>query len=491
MTLVQKEVKNAYIWQWIDVTSLTLDKSSISLTSVWQTEQITATIVPAWTPITWSSSNTNIATVVQNSARLPSEYQEVEYIESTAWPYLKIWNYFNTSYIMEAKYQMPADGAITLWCNRWSRTPYRRYWLISNSSVTNVIAWWSSWTDLWTPWTAVHTIKIQGSTAYYDWVAYSISYSANLWINYWLWVFIYNNPSVPTSSGDCGKIFYVKISDSDSTPLYDLVPCYRKADWEIWMYDLVTNTFFTNQGTWTFTKWNDTLPPATVTCVTPWACTITASAFWVTADCEVTWPTSEYVLLSLGWDTNKYSELTLSWDSSIINNTTNWMWKVTATDHFWLHYKEFSQRIVWFEISMAPTYSGSSYEHVEFCIFTNGNEINSSNIRRPLNWFWFSQESKTYSWSATWKVGASQFVGWSAINFLNQNKSDSTTTWTWTGELINWVWNISVVLANGQSWSTTVTPDVANQNLYAIWFESGRWYTWTSGYFYSAKVKLA
>lgn len=293
---VQKEVKNAYIWQWIDVTSLTLDKSSISLTSVWQTEQITATIVPAWTPITWSSSNTNIATVS------------------------------------------------------------------------------SSWL---------------------------------------------------------------------------------------------------------------------VTCVTPWECTITASAFWVTADCRVTWPLSEYVLLSLGWDTNKYSELTLSWDSCVINNTTNWMWKVTTTDHFWLHYKEFSQRIVWFEISMAPTLSSSSYEHIEFCIFTNSSEINSSNVRRPLNWFWFSQESKTYSWSTTWKVSASQFVGWAATNFLNQNKSDSATTWTWTWELINWVWNISVVLANGQSWSATVTPDVANQNLYAIWFESGRWYTWTSGYFYSAKVKLA
>jgi hypothetical protein len=189
--------------------------------------------------------------------RLPSEYQEVEYIEASGWPYLIIWNYLNTSYIIEAKYQMPADGAITLWCNRWSRTPYHRYWLISNSSVTNVIVWWSSWTNLWTPWTAIHTIKIQGSTAYYDWVAYSVSYSANLWIDYWLWVFVYNNSAVPTSSGDYGKVFYVKISDSNETPLYDLVPCYRKSDDEIWMYDLVTNTFYTNEGTGTFTKWWD------------------------------------------------------------------------------------------------------------------------------------------------------------------------------------------------------------------------------------------
>lgn len=57
------ELKNAYIWEWVDVISLTLDKSSISLTTVWQTEQITATTVPAWATVTWSSSDTTVATV--------------------------------------------------------------------------------------------------------------------------------------------------------------------------------------------------------------------------------------------------------------------------------------------------------------------------------------------------------------------------------------------------------------------------------------------
>lgn len=37
----------------------------------------------------------------------------------------------------------------------------------------------------------------------------------------------------------------------------DLVPCYRKSDGEIGMYDLVSNTFFTNAGTGTFTKGAD------------------------------------------------------------------------------------------------------------------------------------------------------------------------------------------------------------------------------------------
>ena len=56
----------AYIGEfYIEPTSISLDKSSISLTTVWQTEQLTATILPADArqTVTWTSSNTSIATV--------------------------------------------------------------------------------------------------------------------------------------------------------------------------------------------------------------------------------------------------------------------------------------------------------------------------------------------------------------------------------------------------------------------------------------------
>ena len=50
----------------IHISWLALDKSSIALTTVWQTEQLTATITPEWaveTKVLWSSSDTSIATV--------------------------------------------------------------------------------------------------------------------------------------------------------------------------------------------------------------------------------------------------------------------------------------------------------------------------------------------------------------------------------------------------------------------------------------------
>lgn len=60
----ETELKNAYIWI-PNPTSIVLDKSSIILTTIWQTEQITATIEPTISDhsVTWSSDDTTVATV--------------------------------------------------------------------------------------------------------------------------------------------------------------------------------------------------------------------------------------------------------------------------------------------------------------------------------------------------------------------------------------------------------------------------------------------
>ena len=50
--------------------------------------------------------------------------------------------------------------------------------------------------------------------------------------------------------------YYVKIREWE-TMVRDLVPCYRRSDGAIGMYDKVNNVFYTNSWTWTFTKWPD------------------------------------------------------------------------------------------------------------------------------------------------------------------------------------------------------------------------------------------
>ena len=54
-----------------------------------------------------------------------------------------------------------------------------------------------------------------------------------------------------------GKIYYVKITDKETGKLVrNLIPCYRKSDEVIGMYDLVNDVFYTNKGTSNFTKGN-------------------------------------------------------------------------------------------------------------------------------------------------------------------------------------------------------------------------------------------
>lgn len=53
-----------------------------------------------------------------------------------------------------------------------------------------------------------------------------------------------------------GKIYSILL-EKDGTTLADLVPCYRKSDGEIGLFDIVSEQFFVNTGTGEFTKGAD------------------------------------------------------------------------------------------------------------------------------------------------------------------------------------------------------------------------------------------
>ena len=52
-------------------------------------------------------------------------------------------------------------------------------------------------------------------------------------------------------------VYYCKISNTWWTVLREFVPCYRKSDNVIGMYDLTNNQFYTNAWSWTFWKWDN------------------------------------------------------------------------------------------------------------------------------------------------------------------------------------------------------------------------------------------
>lgn len=67
-----------------------------------------------------------------------------------------------------------------------------------------------------------------------------------------LWLFRRRNGN----DGGASRIYNFEILNGENTKL-QLIPCYRKSDSEIGMYDTVSGTFYTNAGSSTFVKGDD------------------------------------------------------------------------------------------------------------------------------------------------------------------------------------------------------------------------------------------
>ena len=69
-------------------------------------------------------------------------------------------------------------------------------------------------------------------------------------------VFAAANPDSSVIRQSSIRLYALKISDGNSI-VGNFVPCYRKLDGEIGLFDLISKNFYTNDGTGTFTKGAD------------------------------------------------------------------------------------------------------------------------------------------------------------------------------------------------------------------------------------------
>lgn len=184
-----------------------------------------------------------------NQVRLPSEYQEVEYIQSSGTQWID-WlrlpvdfkftitaqfestnQYYNVYDTTEAR---PMLWVYTNWRFELNIDNMTAVWTIDNSKFITVVsdALWNT-NKLLVDWVqVVEWTKIS-----------SISKDTTLFHR-------------GASDGFKWKIKYVLI-EGTGWKIRELIPCYRVSDWTIWLYDLVEWKFYTNSWTWTFTKWAD------------------------------------------------------------------------------------------------------------------------------------------------------------------------------------------------------------------------------------------
>lgn len=195
--------------------------------------------------------------------RLPSEYQEVEYIENTGTQYIitdllfskelenpkiewgfmqiavpsgdnMIFGYWTNGSIYYEVYNSTALSYASIGKNHYDR--------ISNANLTKDMFIAGVMTK--------ETMYLNGysyATNAEDTIDQSVRPMA---------IFAWNSSSGRTYTNKGARIYYLRFFDGN-TKMADYVPCYRKSDGEIGMYDTVTKTFYTNSGADTFLKGAD------------------------------------------------------------------------------------------------------------------------------------------------------------------------------------------------------------------------------------------
>lgn len=168
---------------------------------------------------------------MMKSARLPSEYQEVEYIGTSVQTRLQ-------SFILTG-----VSGN-----NRLIELKYERTSTVSNGPIILTSYNSSNPSSIVAPWAAANGQTSGGGTTITP--ASSVIDTPNIYTiqfpatSYSIRIGGWSDTQWTAAS----RYYYVKVFDSN-TLIFDGVPCYRKSDHKTGLYDLVGQAFVPNSGT--------------------------------------------------------------------------------------------------------------------------------------------------------------------------------------------------------------------------------------------------
>lgn len=202
------------------------------------------------------SISSNGTILWQLKGGLPDEYQEVSYIQSNGSQYIDTG--ISGSVIGEYEIKLDALGS--------QAHSYEQYFAGDRSTASQTGKLYSTASNIVYQGFPTGSDIILGSISagaleikvtIQDGITsngvYKNAYSGANWGTLTFWVF---NSHSESSLGASMRLYYLKMY-SNSALVRDFIPCYRKADGVIGLYDLVSQTFFTNQGSGTFTKGGD------------------------------------------------------------------------------------------------------------------------------------------------------------------------------------------------------------------------------------------
>ena len=197
--------------------------------------------------------------------KLPDIYQQVEYIESTGTQYIDTGIKLNQDSKIITEIQLTNDGSQpnAMFGSRTSSTENNFECVSSSSSSVGIRIDFQSYETnrLTTQFNNEKNYILISKTLMQigEHTKRQISYTdfetpSNCYIFYVSGESIYGQKARM-------KLYNFKIYQNDVL-IKDFIPCYKKINNEIGLYDLVSNTFFTNAGTGTFNKGADTPTPS-------------------------------------------------------------------------------------------------------------------------------------------------------------------------------------------------------------------------------------
>lgn len=197
-------------------------------------------------------------------AILPSEYQQVEYIESTGSAYIDTGIIPNTNTKIDIQFETIQRGNFGIIFGGEETYKDNSFHLYNSSGVFD-IGFGSIATAFRTSIDYNSNIKytlimdkngfdVNGATGTFPEPTISTTYS--------IYLFAVHRETNVLENNAQKRIYYCKLYNN-GTLVRDMIPCYRVSDNVIGMYDLVSNTFFTNAGSGTFTKGANAPTPST------------------------------------------------------------------------------------------------------------------------------------------------------------------------------------------------------------------------------------
>lgn len=192
--------------------------------------------------------------------RLPDEYQEVEYVQSTGTQYI------NTGIVPNSSTRMVIDVAFndinTRARNGWGSSASAESFFFgvlgdNNYFLASVSSNYTYTYSNIKKDTNRHSFDISNSAIKIDGISCGTGNIGNTATStQTLYLFALHTEYQENNlyyQGAAEKIYSCQIYESNVL-VRDFVPCYRKSDNEIGLYDLVNGVFYTNQGTGTFLK---------------------------------------------------------------------------------------------------------------------------------------------------------------------------------------------------------------------------------------------